>query len=134
MFPTSTVSPDYAQLDKRIVPLVKSINALGLPTYYSCEGHEHARNLIQSSHPFVVITPEKDAESAHRWLRFMGMLGVYNTNCGRDDIRWKIVSMGNMSPAFHLEPDDTRCPLRMMQQSAVLLARILKRMDKWYQF
>ena len=133
MFPVSTLTPDYSQLDSGIRVLVRTINGFGLPTYYSCEGHGADRDFIQSPYPFVVVTPRPDQEGAWCWLRFMGMLGIYNSwRTGRDEIRWVVIPTGNPSIAFSLRPAELSRPLADMQRGVRLLACGLKKMDKWY--
>jgi len=79
-------------------------------------------------------TPRPDQEDAWRWLRFMGMLGIYNSwRTGRDEIRWVVIPTGNPSIAFSLRPIDISYPLADMQNGVVLLANSLDTMQKWYE-
>ncbi len=134
MFPVSTLEPDYSQLEPGISLLVRRINEIGLPTYYSCEGHGANRDLIQSPYPFVIITPKPNQEDAMRWLRFTGMLGIYNSrHKGRSEIRWVINPVGNPSIALSLRPIDISYPLADMQNGVALLANSLDTMQKWYE-
>ena len=103
-----------------------------LPEYQ--EGHGADRDFIQSPYPFVVVTPRPDQEGAWCWLRFMGMLGIYNSwRTGRDEIRWVVIPTGNPSIAFSLRPIDISYPLADMQNGVVLLANSLDTMQKWYE-
>lgn len=62
MFPVSTLTPDYSQLDSGIRVLVRTINGFGLPTYYSCEGH----GLVSDRSPIPVRRCHSEARSGGR--------------------------------------------------------------------
>ncbi len=135
MFPQVTRSPDLNLLDKKIAPLVAVINELGLSTYYSCEGHGNERGLIQYPYPMVVIDVGSSEEDMQALIRFIGMLGIHNTNCrSHGDVWWTLTPSGNCSKQLTLKPDLLdRYPLGVMHKGIKALTKVLKQMNKWYE-
>lgn len=131
----ATVTPDYSVLDPKIVPLVKAINDLGLSTSYSCEGHGDKSGLIQSPYPMVVVVPEPTDDGAMRVLRFIGMFGIWNTNChDSDDVEWTIMPNGNPSLTFIVRPSRHNAySLEVLHSGVVAFADALMKMNVWYQ-
>ncbi len=78
MFPTVTLTPDLSKLDRKIAPLVDAINKLGMPTYYSCQGHGSDRTIVQSAYPMVALCPDPTREGGFTLLRVLGMVGEHN--------------------------------------------------------
>lgn len=132
----TTSCPNYAELDRGIRPLVKAINSLGLMTSHSCEGHpDGSRGVIQSAYPKVIIS-SGSINRALPLLRLIGMLGIRNTHHehGMIRMRWALVPIGNPSSSLSLQPSGTHLfTLKEMHEDAILLARNLRRMNKWYQ-
>ncbi|MEK9200783.1 MAG: hypothetical protein AAB909_02280 [Patescibacteria group bacterium] len=132
MFPTSTLKPNLAELDPKIVPLVSTINEFGLPTYYSCEGHSSG-NLIQSSVPLVVITPEASQEQTNLFMRFLGMVGMHNSYCrSSEDVPWMIFPNGNPSLSFVLKPLQNYQKIGVLHGGIIKLVDNLSKMKDWY--
>ncbi len=136
MLSATTSCLDYAELESGIRPLVKAVNSLGLMTSYSCEGHpDGSREVIQSAYPKVIIS-SRSIDHALSLLRLIGMLGIRNTHheYGMIHIRWALVPIGNPFSSLSLQPSKTHLfTLKEMQEDAILLARNLRRMNKWYQ-
>lgn len=132
VFPTKTISPNLALLDQRIAPLVHQINIMGLATYYSCEGHGAGRNLIQSSFPMVVISPNSDGGDAVALFRFMMMLGMHNDDPkggGQDDVKWGIFPR---TDACTLMPINQYHSLEVYHRGIDTLVSNLQSISKWY--
>lgn len=134
MFPHSTTDPDLLQIEKKIAPLVSFINGLGLPTYYSCEGHGGNRGIIQFSYPMVVITPDVNSDQIKSFFRLLGILGIYNSNLDTNyNVRWVLVSNGNNSIEIVLRPDDpNNYSLRELHKNLRHFVFLLKKINKWY--
>jgi len=111
-----------AQLDPKITPLVEVINALGVPTNWSCEGHGGNRNLIQSAYPLISIRPELSPKGIKDLARFLGMVGVHNDNCHmQEDVTWIVIPRGYVNMSF--------LPLQQYQSLEVLHAGIVTLVD-----
>lgn len=128
-----TFNPDYSKLDQLIAPLVQVLNQIGLPTYYSCAGIGAGRSLTQYPYPIVVIAPDGTAEQALAFLRFMGILGLFNSNCVSDsDVEWVLEPLGNPGLGIALRPADTGRKLSDLQRGTSVLVYNLKLMNEWY--
>lgn len=137
MFPHSTLSPDLSQIDEKIVPLVKLINGLSIPTFYSCEGHS-GRDITQSTFPLVILSPSYTGTEALAFLRFVGMVGVHNNQVTMKDsqarlnyVCWDFTPRGDetilMKPQDHMNFD-----LTVMHCGLKTLVENLEATKKWY--
>lgn len=131
MLPHVTLSPDLSQLDRKIAPLVRAINKIGIPTYSSCEGHGENTNIVQSPYPMVVICPGVSKDGAYKMLRFMGMLSMHNANSDHSDgVRWSVVPEGNMS--FAVVPSYIHRSLEIYHRGIITLTDNFRKMMRWY--
>lgn len=124
-----TVNPNYEQMDKRIVPLVKAINSLGIATYWSCEGHE-APSIISSFFPRVIVCFLNDNSHRQDFSSLFRALAIYNRRF--PDESWIVLpaDIGSMG-AFSLRPNTQNyVSLRRRQAQARELVRIIQKIKK----
>lgn len=138
MFPHSTINPDLSQIDEKIVPLVKMINELSIPTFYSCEGHSRG-DFTQSTFPLVILSPSYTGAEALAFLRFVGMAGVHNDQKDflksyeekEEFVYWNFTPRGDgtilMKPQDHMKFD-----LTVMHSGLKALVKNLEAIKKWY--
>ncbi len=130
MFPQTSRSPDLASLDPKIAPLVQIINQIGLPTYYSCQGHGHGHGLVQSPYPMVSINPDANTDADHL-LRFIGMIGIHNDNChSNSDVQWIFNPKGDGTCV--LRPINVYLSLEEYHKGIVVLVTNLQAMHRWF--
>lgn len=106
MYPTT--SPVLGDFDEKIAPLVQSINALGIKTWYSCEGHEYGG----SDYPTVMLSCTVFPEELEK------KISIYNKDA---NVGWGLVQWGKdwvkMSP---LHPSQF-CLMEMQNSIAKLV-------------
>lgn len=115
--PSSPVSEGgyQASLDNRIEKLVKVFNALGYPTFGSCEGHLDPPEAEFIRHPYPWVTFNNYYDSYHREL--IDLLGKYNLTA---EVPWILCAgLRTQSEATTAEE------LLKLQQSADKLAQNL---------
>ncbi len=133
MKPHISLDPDPTQLEPGIVLLVQSINRLGLPTQYSCEGHrKQPPGSCRSPFPMVVVFPTPDFNGAYQMVRLMGMVGLHNGDAGSDDegTRWTILPLED--GGFMLRPMSQHASMRIYRKGVAALVASLSEMDVWY--
>ena len=57
---------DYAKLDPLCVPMVKLFNAIGLPTFSSCQGH--SKKVLGSSDYIIIFTEDVTDEMMENFI------------------------------------------------------------------
>lgn len=121
-----TTSPCYESLEKRIVPLVKAINSLGIATYWSCEGHE-APSITSSFFPRVIVCFSSSTSCEQDFSSLFRAITLFNKKF--PDEGWIVLpaDMGSIG-AFSLMPNtQIHVSLRRCQAQAKMLAEIIQK-------
>ena len=133
MFPTVTLTPRLAELDKKIAPLVETIHSLQLRTFYSCEGHGFSSKTPQSAAPMIVICPEESTKGSVCFLRFVGMLATHNGNSRETHaVKWNLQPKDGFVFLRPAHPETYE--LAHMHEAIDILTTNLCSITKWYMF
>lgn len=138
MVPRSTITPNLSLLDRKIIPLVRYINKLGISTFYSCEGHVDTKS-SQSKFPLVIVSPSNKEKEALAFLRFVNMIGIHNgqKKFKKQEEREKYICW-DFTPredgTILLKPQNqNNNSLFFMHKGLTTLVKNLKLADRWYQ-